>query len=79
MPSPLPGDLPNPGIELTSFTSPLLTGGFVTIAPSGKPTVNIGLHVTFFVCVCVFFKGMQHFFSFFIYLAVSGLSCGMRQ
>ena len=27
LPSPLPGDLPNPGIELTSLTSPLLAGG----------------------------------------------------
>ena len=30
LPLPLPGDLPNPGIEFTSFTSPTLIGGFFT-------------------------------------------------
>ena len=30
LPCPSPGDLPDPGIELTSFTSPALTGGFFT-------------------------------------------------
>ena len=29
-PSPLPGDLPNPGIEPTSLTSPALAAGFFT-------------------------------------------------
>ena len=28
LPCPLPGDLPNPGIELLSLTSPALAGGF---------------------------------------------------
>ena len=30
LPCPLPGDLPDPGIELTSLTSPALAGGFFT-------------------------------------------------
>ena len=68
LPSPLPGDRPNPGIELTSFTSPLLTGGFFTIAPSGKPTVNIGLRVTFFVCVCVFFLKVGNISFLFLFI-----------
>ena len=33
MPFPLPGDLPNPGIEPES---PALAGGFFTAEPSGK-------------------------------------------
>ena len=30
LPFPLPGDLPNPGIEPRSLTSPALAGGFFT-------------------------------------------------
>ena len=30
LPFPSPGDLPNPGIEPTSLTSPALVGGFFT-------------------------------------------------
>ena len=33
------GDLSNPGIELESPASPVLTGGFFTTEPSGKPIV----------------------------------------
>ena len=32
LPCPPPGDLPNPGIELTSLASPALAGGFITIS-----------------------------------------------
>ena len=32
-----PGDLPSPGIEPVSLTSPALAGGFSTTAPPGKP------------------------------------------
>ena len=32
---PPPGDLPSPGLELESLTSPALTGGFFTLAPHG--------------------------------------------
>ena len=34
---PLPGDLPDPGIELVSPTSPALAGRFFTNAPTWKP------------------------------------------
>ena len=34
LPFPLPGDLPDPGIKLTS---PTLAGGFFTTEPPGKP------------------------------------------
>ena len=33
-----PGDLPNPGIELTSSMSPALQAGFFTTEPAGEPT-----------------------------------------
>ena len=36
LPFPLLGDLPNPGIEPTSPTSPVLAGGFFTTEPPGK-------------------------------------------
>ena len=37
LPCPPPGDLPDPGIEPTSFTSPALAGGFFITMPPGKP------------------------------------------
>ena len=37
LPFPSPGDLPDPGIKLTS---PELAGGFFTTEPSGKPEVE---------------------------------------
>jgi len=36
LPVPMPGDLPDPGIEPTSLASPSLAGGFVTTVPPGK-------------------------------------------
>ena len=39
MPFPSPEDLPDPGIESASLTSPALAG-FFTTAPLGKPTDN---------------------------------------
>ena len=38
LPFPSPGDLPDPGIELTSPSSPALAGGFCTTEPLGKPS-----------------------------------------
>ena len=39
---PPPGDLPNPGIELTSLTSPALAGGFFTTSHHlGRYKLNI--------------------------------------
>ena len=37
LPCPPPGDLPDPGIEFASLTSPELAGGFFTTEPAGKP------------------------------------------
>ena len=36
-PFPSPGDLPNLGTEPMSLTSPALSGGFLPLAPPGKP------------------------------------------
>ena len=36
LPCPLPGNLPNPGIEPVSLTSPALAGGFLPPVPAGK-------------------------------------------
>ena len=38
LPFPLPGDLPDPGIELVSPSSPALAGRFFTTEPPGKPS-----------------------------------------
>ena len=40
LPCPSPWDLPDPGIEPTSLTSPALAGGggSILLAPPGKPT-----------------------------------------
>ena len=38
LPFPPPGDLLDPGIEVTSPASPALAGGFFTTEPPGKPT-----------------------------------------
>ena len=37
LPCSLPGDLPDPGIEPVSITSPALVGGFFATEPLGKP------------------------------------------
>ena len=37
LPFPIPGDIPNPGIEPASLTSPALASRFFTTAPPGKP------------------------------------------
>ena len=39
LPRPSPGDLPNPGIELTT---PEWAGGFFTAEPPGKPLQEAG-------------------------------------
>ena len=40
LPFPTPGDLPDPGVELTSLVSPALAGGFFTTATPWKPIVQ---------------------------------------
>ena len=41
LPFPLPGDLPDSGVEPTSPVTPSLPGGFFTTAPPGKPTNTV--------------------------------------
>ena len=60
MPFPSPGDLPNPGIEPVSLSSPAMQAASLPLAPPGKPqhihTTNIkwgfpgGLHSKEFAC-----------------------------
>ena len=40
LPCPPPGDLPNPGIELTSLMSPALAGGFFTSSATWEALSN---------------------------------------
>ena len=42
LPCPLPGDLPDPGIEPMSLSSPALSGGFFTIVSLVKPLGWLG-------------------------------------
>ena len=44
LPCPPPGDLPSPGIEPTSPTSPALAGGFFTTAPHEKPFIPVVIY-----------------------------------
>ena len=37
LPSPTPGDLPDPGVNTESPSSPTLAGRFFTTEPPGKP------------------------------------------
>ena len=41
LPCPPPGDLPKPGIKLTSFMCPAVADGFFTTESPGKPLQNI--------------------------------------
>ena len=43
---PLPGDLPDPGVEPQPPASPALADGFFTSEPPGKPLVSEGSRVT---------------------------------
>ena len=42
LPCPPPGDLPNPGTEPTSLTSPALAGGFLTTSTIWEARVRPG-------------------------------------
>ena len=42
-------DLPDPGFELVSLTSPALAGGFLPLVPPGKPCTLLG--------VCIYMEG----------------------
>ena len=40
LPFPIPGHLPDPGIELESLASPALAGRFITTVPPRKPYLS---------------------------------------
>ena len=48
LPSPPPGNLPDPGIKPMSLVIPALTGGFFTTEPAGKPNVVLD---NFYLCL----------------------------
>ena len=54
LPCPPPGELPDPGNEPASFTSPALAGGFFTASAPGKTKHGIQIAFQFFVCDQVF-------------------------
>ena len=41
LPSPSPGDLPDPGIEPMSLSSPTLADDYLPLAPPGKPFMYV--------------------------------------
>jgi len=51
LPCPLPMDLPDPGIELTSLVSPALQADYLPTEPPGKPAY---LHTHIHICMCTF-------------------------
>ena len=57
LPCPPPGDLPNPGIEPESLTSPALTGSLPR-APPGRDTNSLE-SLEGEICVSVFLKTPQ--------------------
>ena len=52
LPFPPPGDLPNPGTELKSPTSPALAGGLLTMSATWEAP-SLPERVCVCVCVCV--------------------------
>ena len=48
LPRPLPGDLPDPGIELASLMSPALAGRFFTTSATWEAQVLVYLLIFFF-------------------------------
>ena len=45
LPLPIPGDLPDPGIETASLASPALAGGFITTSVSREAHICVCVHV----------------------------------
>ena len=43
LPFPIPGNLPEPGIESKSPVSPTFAGGFFTTEPPGKPHIHFSV------------------------------------
>ena len=54
LPRPLPGDLPDPGIEPASLMFPALVGGFFTTSATWEAHVCVYVCMSIYVCMCVF-------------------------
>ena len=58
VPFPIPGDLPDPGIETVSPVSPALAGRLFTTVPPGKPHSVIDTyiyeHILSNTCTCIY-------------------------
>ena len=69
LPLPSPGDLPSPGIESTSLTSPALAGRFFSAEPPGWPhNFSLAYHLRQHAA---FIKGESQCFFFFIFHFIS--------
>ena len=67
LPFPTLGDLPHPGIELTSLVSSALAGGFFTTAPPGKPQWKASFTLLLHICVFIEYTVLfSYLFSSFI-------------
>ena len=49
LPFPTPGDLPDPGIELKTFKSPVLVGGFFTTSATQEALFTLYLALYFHI------------------------------
>ena len=49
LPFPTPGDLPDPGIELKTFKSPVLVGGFFTTSATREALFTLYLALYFHI------------------------------
>ena len=85
LPCPPPGDLPQPGIESASLTSPALAGGFFTTSASAlnAKTSLESSTVTNTLTRCCFFLSLfiptgLHFYFIVIVLAMLDLRCCAR-
>jgi len=66
LPCPPPGDLPDPGIELTSLMSPALAGGFFTASATGKPLGGRGMLLLNILSYAFYFNSTKGLFYRFI-------------
>ena len=49
----LPGDLPNPGIEPVSPTSPALAAGSLLLAPPGKLYISVSIYLSIYIPIYI--------------------------
>ena len=67
LPRPPPGDLPNPGIQLTSLMFPALAGMFFTTNATWEALISLNYDYLFiFTISCEVLKGKRWIFNFHI-------------